>query len=41
MLVAQALHATGKDQKFDTRARRVTVDVVLREKLEGTSMFSG
>lgn len=35
-----SVHATGKNQTFETRARRVTVDVILREKLEETSTFS-
>lgn len=34
------VHATGKNQMFETRARRVTVDVILREKLKETCTFS-
>lgn len=32
--------ATGKDQKLEARAVRIAVDVALREKSEGTFMFS-
>lgn len=32
--------ATGTDQKLEARAVRIAADVALREKSEGTFMFS-